>query len=143
MNNNKSYKTAISRKTLSLPMKYLVSKSLIEGYCLDYGCGRGSDANLLNIDKYDPHYFPELPKKEYDTIICNYVLNVLLPYEIQKTIDNIKELLKDGGTAYLAVRRDIKKEGYTKKGTFQHNVELHLPILKEKKGAYCIYVLKK
>ena len=50
---NKSYKTAKSRQTLSVPMRYL--RLCLNGRLLDYGCGKGSDADALGMEKYDPH----------------------------------------------------------------------------------------
>jgi 2-polyprenyl-3-methyl-5-hydroxy-6-metoxy-1,4-benzoquinol methylase len=98
------------------------------------------------MDKFDPHYHPDVNLKEnqYDTILCTYVLNVIDDPEVEKQVlDNILNLLKPNGKAYLSVRRDIKKEGYTSKGTFQKNVELKLPKLIDKKGSFCIYELTK
>ena len=49
-----SHKTAIKRNKLSAPMRYLSENNLLKGDLLDYGCGRGDDADLLSMDKYDP-----------------------------------------------------------------------------------------
>ncbi len=140
---DKSYLTAISRNKLSLPAQYISDNDLLKGDLLDYGCGRGSDANLLLADKYDPYYFPQKPNHQYDTIICNYVLNVVKPQIVNEIVNAIKSYLKVGGTAYIVVRRDIKKEGITSKGTGQWNVLLNLPIVVEKKNKFCIYKLTK
>jgi hypothetical protein len=93
--------------------------------------------------KHDPHYFNrgDLCMEDYDVITCNYVLNVVPdPLERQRILDNIRILLMKGGVAYITVRRDVKTTGYTKKGTYQENVELNLPILWEN-SSYCTYVL--
>jgi ATP adenylyltransferase len=135
----KSAATAISRKTLSLPAKWLANNNLLTGSVLDYGCGKGVDANILNADKYDPHYFPKPITKKYNTIYCIYVLNVLKPENVIPVILDIKSHLEKDGVAYLAVRRDIDKEGVTSKGTQQHNVILSFPVVCEKKGKFCIY----
>jgi hypothetical protein len=58
-------------------MRFLNSLGLLRGKMLDYGCGRGFDAEYYGMDKYDPHYAPEFPKIKFDTITCNYVLNVV------------------------------------------------------------------
>ena len=148
MKQNKSHLTAIYRKELSAPMKWLISKLLIKfGIALDYGCGRGSDADIYGFYKYDPYYFPDtscLTPDTYDTIICNYVLNVIEDSTVRDNIvKNIKNMLKSNGEAYIIVRRDVKKEGYTTKGTYQCNVVLNLPVVHEKKNNYCIYKLTK
>jgi len=140
---DKSYLTAIYRNVVSAPAKYLSNNDYLKGDLLDYGCGHGSDANLLLADKYDPYYFPTKPDHQYDTIICNYVLNVVKPSMVMEIVEDIKSYLKVGGTAYISVRRDIKKEGITSKGTEQWNVLLNLPVVVEKKNKFCIYKLTK
>jgi hypothetical protein len=140
---DQSYKTAIVRSNLSSPMKVLEDRGLLAPPILDYGCGRGFDADYLEIEKYDPHYFPAFPARTFDTITCNYVLNVLQKGCENSILGSIKSLLKPGGIAYITVRRDIKQEGFTNKGTFQRNVILDLPVEYEKKGAYCIYRMEK
>jgi hypothetical protein len=138
-------KTAISRNKPSAPMKFLNELGLLEGNKLDYGCGKGKDAETFEMDGFDPN-FPEFKKRikrKYQTITCNYVLNVLPKKEGIEILKDIQSHLKVNGTAYITVRRDIKKEGLTSKKTFQRNVVLDLPILTEKKGGYCIYILTK
>ena len=83
-----------------------------------------------------------MPSGKFATILCNYVLNVLPPEEESSVLDDIRSKLTPGGVAYIAVRRDLKAEGTTSKGTYQRNVKLDLPILYERKGAFCIYVLE-
>jgi len=143
---NKSHLTAMSRKKPSSPMVVLNKKGLLKDKMLDFGCGKGFDADYFKMDKYDPYHFSSFNillnkiSQDYDVITCNYVLNVVNKTQEKTIIDQIKNLLKTGGTAYLAVRRDIIKEGFTKKSTYQRNVILDLPILKETKG-FCIYIL--
>ena len=78
---------------------------------------------------YDNYYRPEYPTKRFDTIICNYVLNVLEPKEQAEVLMEVSELLKPTGTAYFSVRRDLKSEGFRihyvhKQPTYQCNVVL-------------------
>ena len=75
--------------------------------------------------------------------MSNYVANVLTDEEIIDYLKNIKTILKSGGKAYIAIRDDIKIEGWRKLGTFQKNRKLDLPVLKRRKRAFCIYVLEK
>src|ERR671933_710381 len=68
-------------------------------------------------------------ENKFDTIICFYVLNVLFPEEQANVLMEVSHLLKPGGNAYFAVRRDIKKEGFRehyvhKKPTYQCIVKL-------------------
>lgn len=127
--------TAKGRKKLSFPVRWLHQNGYLKGVILDYGCGFGNDADILikngvpQVDKYDKYYFPDFPKKKYDTIICSYVLNVLERPEQTQVLMEISELLKENGKAYFAVRRDIKYEGYRvhkihKEYTYQCNVVL-------------------
>ncbi|MBW4609724.1 MAG: HIT domain-containing protein [Hassallia sp. WJT32-NPBG1] len=132
--NNFSHLTAIERIYLSFTAKFLLEKNLLRGKILDFGCGFGNDVKLLqqkgfDITGYDPYYFPELPQEKFDTIICFYVLNVLFPEEQANVLMEVSHLLKPGGKAYYAVRRDIKKEGFRehyihKKPTYQCIVKL-------------------
>lgn len=101
---------------------------------MDFGCGFGFDVETLekeglNIIGYDNFYCPQYPEKQFDTIICNYVLNVLEPYQQTEVLMQISQLLKPNGKAYFAVRRDIKYKGFRmhhihKKTTYQCNVIL-------------------
>jgi ATP adenylyltransferase len=133
-NNPNSHLTAKERGKVSYPTRRLYNQGLIKGDVLDYGCGFGADVKFLNSKNlncigYDPHYAPGYPKKRFDTIICNYVLNVLLPEEQSGVLMGVSELLKPGGRAYFSVRRDLKYFGYRthrihKVKTYQCNVVL-------------------
>lgn len=132
--NKFSHLTAIERNNLSYPAKFLLAKQLLKGKILDFGCGLGKDVKLLqakgfDITGYDPHYYPQYPSEKFDTIICFYVLNVLFPEEQAQVLMKVSNLLKPGGKAYYAVRRDIKREGFRehyvhKKPTYQCMVKL-------------------
>ena len=143
--NDKSHLTAITRRALSVPMRYLDNAGLLSGEVLDYGCGKGFDADELGLRKYDPHFFPGsfIGWADFDTITCNYVLNVMPADYAGDVLEEIRSLLKPDGVAYITVRRDVAVDGHTAKGTYQRNVVLDLPVVHEKKGAYCIYELRR
>ena len=132
--NQNSHLTAIERTSLSFPARILLNQKKIKGKVLDFGCGIGKDVALLknkgfNIDGYDPFYFPKFPTQKYDTILCFYVLNVLLAEEQAEVLMNVSKLLKPNGKAYFAVRRDIQYEGFRihklhKKETYQCLIKL-------------------
>ncbi len=132
--NPNSHLTIKKRRWPSFPTKFLFSNGFIKGKTLDFGCGLGLDINYLknkdiDITGYDPYYLPEYPKVKFDTIICNYVLNVLLKDEQTNVLMAISELLKPEGKAYISVRRDIKRDGfrfnpYHNCKTYQCNVVL-------------------
>jgi len=130
------HKTAISRKVLSKPMRFLQSIKAIQGRSLDYGCGKGQCADKLGMDKFDPFFQPEEPTGEYDTITNNYVLNVVESKEERKNILNkIKSLLTNKGIAYISVRNDKKNlKGRTLRGTWQGHIKLDLPVVKKDAG---------
>ncbi|WP_432671115.1 bifunctional class I SAM-dependent methyltransferase/HIT family protein [Flavobacterium sp. SM2513] len=132
--NQNSHLTAIERTSLSYPARILITQKKIKGKVLDFGCGVGKDVELLkekgfDIAGYDPFYFPEFPTEKYDTILCFYVLNVLLLEEQAEVLMNVSHLLKPTGKAYFAVRRDIQFEGFRmhkihKKETYQCIIKL-------------------
>lgn len=133
--NQNSHLTAKERQHLSFPAKILWNQNLIVGDALDFGCGLGSDVKLLkekgvSIEGYDRHYFPQYPTRKFDTIICFYVLNVLLPEEQAAVLMELSRLIKPTGRVFIAVRRDIHFEGFRmhklhQKLTYQCNVVLN------------------
>lgn len=128
MNKNAKY-TAIKRDKPSYPLRILLQQGKIKGEVLDFGCGFGTDAEELkekgfDVERFDPNFFPDNPTRKFDTIICFYVLNVLLPEEQNKVMMQVSSLLKENGKAFFAVRRDLRYEGYRmhvkhKKKTYQ------------------------
>ncbi len=139
-----SHLTAIPRTSLSFPAKLMLQQDKIRGKVLDFGCGIGKDVELLfakgfDITGYDPAYFPEYPKEKFDTILCFYVLNVLLPEEQTQVLMNISNLLKPDGKAFFAVRRDIRFKGFRmhklhQKETYQCQVKLPFQSIFENKN---------
>lgn len=115
--NLNSHLTAKQRDSPSLPVRMLFERGLLQGSILDYGCGYGRDVEFLRVKGfdakgYDPHHQPEQPTRKFDTILCFYVLNVLLPDEQTAVIMDVTRLLKSSGRAYFVVRRDIKHDGF-------------------------------
>lgn len=133
--NPNSHLTAKERESISFPARILLNQNLLVGDVLDFGCGFGNDVKVLqekgiNVDGYDKYHFPEYPKKKYDTIICLYVLNVLLPEEQAIVLMELSQLVKPTGKVYIAVRRDLQYKGYRthkihQKKTYQCNVILN------------------
>lgn len=131
---NNPHLTAIERTSMSFPTRWLKRHNLLKGEILDFGCGFGYDTDQLKKERfeivgYDNYYRPVYPEKCFDTIICNYVLNVLEPNEQAEVLMSVSELLKSTGKAYFAVCRDLKTEGFRthyvhKQPTYQSNVIL-------------------
>ena len=143
-----SYKTAITRKKFSAPMKWLMYEDLLDpGFhldLLDYGCGKGWDAMMLGMSKYDPHFFPTKPDGEYGIITCNYVINTMASsFDRMNLILDIQNLLTDDGIAYITIRADKRNlNGITKTGSWQGFTPLNLPVVHKTSG-YIIYELRK
>ncbi|MEX2485791.1 MAG: bifunctional class I SAM-dependent methyltransferase/HIT family protein [Brumimicrobium sp.] len=107
---------------------------VIEGEVLDFGSGFGKDGDFLNskninCTNYDSYHAPDYPTRRFDTILCQYVMNVLLPEEQAEVLMSVSELLKPTGRAFFTVRRDLKRTGYRthyvhKVPTYQCNVKL-------------------
>jgi hypothetical protein len=134
-----SARTAMARTTASAPARWLVEHGKIWGRTLDYGCGRGKDAETYLWEKFDPCYFPVRPDGLFKTIVCTYVLNTIPPLYELKILRDIRSLLDDnGGNAYISVRRDIQKDGLTNSGTYQRTVYLPYEVLHKTRG-YIIY----
>ena len=118
LNNYNPYKlTALTRKTLSAPVKTLVNKNYLnkEKTILDFGCGNGFDTvelqkqgyNIVGYDKFNSVYsIPQLLKNKYDTIICNFVFNVIPDLKEHKHV--LETLKRLSNNVYIAVRSDIK-----------------------------------
>lgn len=129
-----SHLTAKERESLSFPAKFVLNRNFLKGDVLDFGCGFGTDVELLkakgiNIIGYDKHYYPNYPDNKFDTIICFYVLNVLLPEEQATVLMELSRLIKPNGKIYFALRRDLRYEGFRnhkihQKPTYQCNVKL-------------------
>lgn len=119
---------AIRRRSVSRAANWLVQANLIQGRVLDYGCGFGFDADSLGWDAFDPYYRSAPLQGEYDTIVCNHVLNMLTRSSRTQVIASIQQHLQTSGTAWLAVPRNIPcrgKVGLRKR--IQNYVILDLP----------------
>lgn len=141
---SKAHLTAIARKKPSKPVVRLKATGAIVGRTLDYGCGRGADTDYLGCEGYDPHYRPARPVGTFDTVVCNYVLNVIASEsERVAVLRDVQDLLTEDGFAYITVRNDRKAlNGYTSRGTWQGLIVLDLPI-RRKCADYVTYTLRK
>lgn len=142
---SKYHRTAIARRAPSAPARLLHGRGLLTGRTLDYGAGRGVDAAAFGLEAFEPNGGPAMPAGLFDTIMCNFVLNVVDKATEAAILADIRERLAPGGRAYLTVRRDLDSDdpaGYTTgSGTFQRHVALNLPVLVSKPGAFVTYIL--
>ena len=133
--NPNSHLTVKERLQASFPVRHLLRAGLIRGRVLDFGSGLGEDVVFLrqkgfDVSGYDPHYAPDPPQGKFDTILCLYVLNVLLPEEQAHILMAVSELLAPTGGAYFAVRRDIQRDGFrthVKHGVSVYQCNVKLP----------------
>jgi DNA phosphorothioation-associated putative methyltransferase len=84
MTRNQRHRTAMSRTTLSRPLRLALESGLIdnESPVLDYGCGRGDDvrawqARGIPCQGWDPVYRPEGKRQESDVVNVDCVVNVI------------------------------------------------------------------
>ena len=144
---NLSHRTAMIRKSPSAPMRYLASTDRLEGIALDYGCGRGFDADFYGMQGYDPHHRPSELGDSYDTVTCNFVLNTLEHRQDRiEVLIRIKSLLSLHGVAFITVRTDrANLKGRTSTGTWQGDVTAdlaHLACIHKGKG-FAIYAMSR
>ena len=148
-----SHLTAIARKELPVPTRWLLSQNKLFGHILDYGCGKCKPVNdsvlakipgVESVTSYDPFYVPDTVIKPYfyNVILCTYVLCTIPEENMDSVLWSIKTALRPDGVAYISVRNDTPKQGWglSKRGTFQRKVELPLFELR-KCGNYRIYEL--
>lgn len=155
-NNDRSERTALARKTMSSPCKWLRDHKLLglpgEKHILDFGCGHNVDATQLgalgfDVTGWDPYWKPrdgKPCKPAWDIVICNYVLNTLPDRDERLgVLADIWECLAPGGVAYITVRRDKNRlNGWTAIDTWQAYIKLDWPVLKAT-STYAIYRLEK
>jgi hypothetical protein len=88
---------------------------------LDWGSGRGFDANHYGMDQYDPHWHPKRPRKgkTYLNITCIYVFNVIPREDTIPMLLDMAQYLEEDGCIYAATRKDLKSEKRTGRGCIQ------------------------
>lgn len=134
---NKSHLTALTRKTLPRPTRWLYNYGLIIEPVLDYGCGKCYSVNPNTWVHYDPYYWKidlDCFRGKFLTVVCNYVLCTLPTQERLDILRDIQTLLmtRSDSRAYVSVRNDRPKQGWgvSSRGTYQGRVKtLPIPLL--------------
>ncbi|QKW32073.1 DNA phosphorothioation-associated putative methyltransferase [Nocardiopsis flavescens] len=128
--------TAIARRGLSVPARTALLDQQIgkTTTVLDYGCGRGDDLRSLadmgiQVEGWDPVYFPGGKQKVADVVLLTYVLNVIEdPCERRSTLNQAWDLADRVlvvSTRLDWERRRVTGEQFsdgllTSRNTFQH-----------------------
>lgn len=113
----KPWLTALKRKSISKPFKYIINNNLISNNhkILDYGCGYGYDVqeliqlnyNITGFDKYIEPFNDKniLNNSKFDIIVSNYMFNVIPSLEERRaTLKNMLTLLNENGQIIITVR---------------------------------------
>ena len=126
---HRSYLTAIPRKTLPVPTRWLIHQGLIRLPVLDYGCGKCYKVNPWQWINYDPYHYKidiDCFRGSFMTVVCNYVLCTLPPSKRVDVLRDIQSLLmhQSDSAAYIAVRADRPRSGWgiSSHGTYQGQV---------------------
>lgn len=102
--------TAMARTGPSAPVQHLRAHApeLLRGRVLDFGSGRGADAEALRATAYDPHHpkasVRKRPTGTFSTVLATYVLNVLPKDERHAALREVAGYVRPGGHLVLAVR---------------------------------------
>ena len=150
-------RTAIRRKNVSAPVKYLLDNDLLTKPVINYGGGYDSESSrALEADHYDPYIYDynnvQSFSNTWETGYCGYVLNVIAEPTVRKNTVGILETITR--TAFIAVRSDkIDGNDYgdgvvTQRNTFQksytadefmHEFAEFGPVLVHKTGFYLLF----
>lgn len=92
---------------------------------MDFGAGKADGAKLLRERGYDVTIFEPYPNdpviepdrtdltdhdRQYDLVIANFVVNVLPQDERDRAVEQIGQLIRPGGEAYVTARSDTKND---------------------------------
>lgn len=122
------HRTAIPRRATSRPLQEFMEQGLVAGRVFHSGAGRPENPDRTVLDQnfetthYDPHHGPVtrsgLCRRDFDTALSLYVLNVLPQEERANALRDIAMSVSVGGRALFAVRssddvQSNKKETWT------------------------------
>ena len=132
----KAGNTQMTRSSVSAPTKVFLERGMIKGDVLHHGAGKAqADTELMraapavkSVTEFDPFPNPKLGQdyvdktsdtrllgRQYDTVVSNYVLNVLPQGPRDAVLAEISATTKPGGSALISVR-PASTEGGIKTG---------------------------
>ena len=113
--NDIQYGGATSISRASAPYKFWKENGYLKGDVLDFGVGREEH----DYAKYDPFTHPDVAPLHgvYDTVMCNFVLNVQpADHLITQILVLLSKLVKPEGNVLIAVRNDLKESYLSNSG---------------------------
>ena len=114
-------RTAIHRKKAAYPTRWLCDNNIISGHVLHHGRGHDKKTTELlfeqlqvkSVTEYDPEIedinSPDIFNRKYDTVVSNFVLNILPQKERHSELKQITDITLS--SALFAVR-GIGCQGY-------------------------------
>ncbi len=98
----------------SQPIVWICNESRVKGKRVLH-LGTGLDrfakdallkAGAVSVNDYDPNFYPDrsVLNFTYDVVLCNYVLNILIPKERRLVYNDIAACTDSQGAAYLCVQ---------------------------------------
>lgn len=105
--------TALKRS--SSPLRYWKKQKLLKGRVFDFGCGTEEH----DFAKYDMIHAPDIDALlfQYDTIMCNYVLNVQpTDHLVDLILALMLHMMKTDGRCLIAIETSKKNSGAASQG---------------------------
>lgn len=113
--------TAICRKVnASVAYRYATAYYDIDSTWIDWGCGKGEEADTHGLTKYDPNHYPVKVSGKFAGAINSCVINTI-PLEYQKKmLRELRSHLKKGAPLIISYRPDVAQQASKSKTATPH-----------------------